>query len=110
MKRALILTTTISLALGATQATAAGDPEAGKTKAEACASCHGPDGNSPTPQFPTIAGQYYTYIIKALEDYQSGARDNAIMKGFAAGLTDQDRKDLAAYYSRQKGLYVTTRD
>ncbi len=85
-----------------------GDPERGREKSQQCAQCHGPDGNSPAPQFPRLAGQYADYIVKALEDYKSGARKNEIMAGFAAGLSAQDRKDLAAFYARQTGLQTIT--
>ncbi len=83
---------------------AAGDIATGKTKSAVCASCHGPDGNSPQPNFPIIAGQYQDYIVRALKDYKSGERENAIMKGFVANLSEQDMKDLAAYFYSQKGL------
>lgn len=85
----------------------AGDAEAGKKKAaEVCAACHGPDGNSPTPDFPRIAGQYEDYLAKALSDYKSGKRDNPIMQGMAAPLSDAEIANLAAYYAKQKGLVV----
>lgn len=85
-------------------ALAAGDIAAGKTKSAVCASCHGTDGLSPQPNFPIIAGQYQDYIVRALKDYKSGERENAIMKGFVANLSEQDMKDLAAYFYSQKGL------
>ncbi|WP_297527507.1 c-type cytochrome [Thiohalobacter sp.] len=85
---------------------AAGDANAGKTKAATCQACHGPDGNSVDPQYPRLAGQYADYLVQALKDYKSGARNNPIMKGFAAGLSEQDMEDLAAYFSRQRGLVV----
>jgi cytochrome c553 len=84
-----------------------GNPEAGKQKAEACAACHGKDGNSTTPTFPRLASQHEDYLRKALQDYKSGARNNAIMNGMAAPLSDQDQKDLAAYFASQPdGVYV----
>jgi cytochrome c553 len=86
------------------QAFAAGDAASGKQKSQTCAACHGPDGNSPTgPDFPRLAGQYYDYLLKALRDYKSGARENPIMGGQVGSLTSQDMADLAAFYSRQKG-------
>ena len=95
------------LALAHASVHAGGDVAAGKEKSAPCAACHGPDGNSPSPAFPIIAGQYADYIVKALADYKSGKRNNPIMAGFAANLTDQDREDLAAYYaSQQSGLYT----
>jgi cytochrome c553 len=84
-----------------------GDPEAGKKKAEACAACHGQDGNSPTPTFPRLAGQHEDYLRKALQDYKSGERKNAIMNGMAAPLSDKDQSDLAAYFASQpSSVYV----
>ena len=84
-----------------------GNPQAGKTKAAACASCHSEDGNTENTMFPRLAGQYESYIIRALKDYKSGARSNPIMMGFAFTLSDEDMKDVAAYYaSQKKGLTV----
>jgi len=81
------------------------DPAAGKAKAaEVCAACHGADGNSPSPDFPKLAGQHREYLAKALEDYKSGLRKNAIMAGFATPLTKQDIDNLAAYYAAQPAV------
>jgi cytochrome c553 len=88
-------------------AQAAGDIDAGKAKSASCAACHGADGNSPSGAFPIIAGQYQDYLMRAMQDYQTGKRKNPIMTGFAAPLTDQDRADLAAYYSSQKSSLYT---
>ena len=82
----------------------AGDPEAGKTKAQTCQACHGPDGNGTgDEQYPRLAGQHADYLAKALHDYKSGERENPIMKGFAATLSDEDIDDLAAWFSSQEG-------
>ena len=85
-------------------AQARGDAESGKAKvAQACAACHGPDGNRPSaPDQPILAGQYADYLAKALRDYKTGKRNNPIMKGFAAQLSRQDMEDLAAWFSSQK--------
>ncbi len=100
MNRFLIL----ALACFGAQAFAAGDADSGKLKSQACAACHGPDGNSPTgPDFPRLAGQHYDYLLKALRDYKSGARKNPIMGAQVGGLNPQDMADLAAYYSSRKG-------
>ncbi len=88
-------------------ALAGGDPAAGRSKAQACASCHGADGNADNPQFPRLAGQYESYLLHALRQYKSGARKNPIMNGMVASLSDQDLKDLAAWFSSQQGLYDT---
>ena len=84
----------------------AGDSAAGQKLSQTCVACHGPDGNSPSPEFPKIAGQHYDYLVKALKDYRSGARKNPIMAPMAANLTPRDIDDLAAYFSSQKGLVV----
>lgn len=94
------------LLLAASMATAAttGDVEAGKSKSQACAACHGPTGNeSVDPTYPRIAGQYADYLAKALRDYKSGARKNAIMAGFATTLSEQDIADLSSYFAAQPG-------
>jgi cytochrome c553 len=99
--------TTVLLTLGllsAVHAAQAGDPVAGEKLSKPCASCHGPDGNSLAPNFPKLAGQHEDYLVQALQDYKSGARQNPIMKGLVSGLTEQDIEDLAAYFSQQKGL------
>jgi len=80
----------------------AGDIAKGKELSATCAACHGADGNSTIPTNPKLAGQYESYLIQALSDYRSGSRKNAIMAGFATALSDQDIKDLAAYFSSQK--------
>jgi cytochrome c553 len=84
----------------------AGNPDAGKQKAAVCAACHGADGNSAVPDFPRLAGQYPDYLTKALNDYKTGARKNAIMGPQAVNLSRQDIADLAAFYASQNGLRV----
>jgi cytochrome c553 len=81
---------------------AAGDAAAGKEKSASCAACHGADGNSVNPEWPKLAGQHAGYIVKQLTYFQDGERVNETMKGMAANLTEQDREDLAAYFSSQK--------
>jgi len=86
------------------QAYAAGDAASGKQKSQACAACHGADGNSPTgPDFPRLAGQHEDYLLRALRDYKSGARKNPIMSGQVSSMSAQDMADLAAYFANQKG-------
>ncbi len=81
---------------------AAGDPVAGKQKSQTCAACHGVDGNSTNPAWPKLAGQHESYIIKQLEDFKAGHRENAQMSPMAANLSQQDIQDLAAFYSSQR--------
>ena len=83
----------------------AADPGAGAAKAkEVCQACHGLDGNSPSPDYPKIGGQYPDNLSKALRDYKSGQRKNPIMAGFAATLTTDDIDNLAAYYAAQPAV------
>jgi len=83
----------------------AADLAAGKAKAaEVCAACHGADGNSPSPDFPKLAGQHREYLAKALSDYKSGLRKNAIMAGFASPLTKEDIDNLSAYFAAQPAV------
>ena len=80
----------------------AGDPKAGQAKAGACAACHGLDGNTTVALYPKLAGQHETYIARQLHLFQNGGRDNAIMLGMSAALTQQDMRDIGAYLSTQK--------
>lgn len=77
----------------------AGDARAGRQKAIACQACHGLDGLSKNPEAPNIAGQIESYLVKALQDFRSGARSNETMAIVAKGLSDGDIADLAAYYA-----------
>jgi len=78
-------------------ATAAAAPE----KAATCAACHGADGNSPSPEFPILAGQNRDYLLQALHQYHAGARSNPIMAPQAKALTEQEMRELAAYFAGQ---------
>jgi cytochrome c553 len=82
---------------------AAGDAEAGKTKAAACGGCHGMDGNSAVPTFPKLASQGEKYIVKQLQDFKANAnRKNELMLGMAAALSEEDMADIGAFYAVQK--------
>ena len=97
---AIIAVTGFAVTAGAVAADAA----AGKEKSQLCAACHGPDGNTPMmPEYPKLAGQPADYLEKVLRDYKKGARKNPMMMPLAQGLSKQDIKDLAAYYSGLKG-------
>jgi cytochrome c553 len=102
MKRIIVLLALTTLASGAM---AAGNADRGAEKAkQVCAACHGADGNTPLqPEYPRIAGQHADYLNKALRDYQSGARKNAIMGSQAANLSRQEMQDLASYFSGLPG-------
>jgi len=104
--RAFVTLAGLALSLAAGTAGAADTEKAKKIVTEVCQACHGMDGNSPLPENPKLAGQDADYLAKALRDYKSGARKNAIMSGFAAPLTTQDIDNLAAYYSSQPPVLV----
>jgi cbb3-type cytochrome c oxidase subunit III len=91
-------------AAAAPQMAAKVDANAGGAKFDAvCAACHGAGGNSGTPANPKLAQQQPDYIVKQLQEFKSGKRQNPIMQGFAAQLTDADMKNIAAYVGSQKG-------
>jgi len=71
----------------------------GKELAAQCAACHGDNGVSPAPEFPSLAGQLATYTYKQLQDYKNGQRTHTLMSSIAAGLSDQDMADMAVWYS-----------
>jgi cytochrome c553 len=85
-------------------------PDAAKGKDIAdkvCTACHAADGNSPAPANPKIAGQFYEYLHKQLQNFKpqggkKAARENPIMAGMVASLSEADMKNLAAYYASQK--------
>ncbi len=92
----------VAVAVAETGPAKAGDPKAGQTKAGACAACHSLDGNSTDPLYPKLAAQHEQYIWRQLKLFKSGERDNAIMLGMSAALTEQDMRDIGAYYGTQK--------
>lgn len=94
-----------SAVLASSGAWARGDAAAGQAKAkQVCAACHGENGDKPLqPEYPVLAGQHVDYLAKALRDYKSGARKNAIMAGQAQGLSAKDIDDVAAWFASQKG-------
>ena len=100
--KAVLAVILVSLTTGfSTTAVAAGDAEAGKIKSANCVACHGAEGISNNPSQPHLAGQVPGYIAKQLAAFKSGERENGIMLGFAAGLSEEDMADLDAFYSSQ---------
>ncbi len=102
MRKALFAILAVALAsapLG--RALAEGSVEAGRSKSSVCAACHGVDGNSVNPEWPSLAGQHVIYIAAQLQHFKDGARQNALMSPQAAALNPQDMADLAAYFSAQ---------
>ncbi|MBE9564169.1 MAG: cytochrome c4 [Proteobacteria bacterium] len=89
----------------------AGDAAAGKAKSAACGGCHGFDGNSPIPAYPKLAGQNEAYIAKQVKDFKANTtRQNAIMLGMVAALSDEDAADIGAYFQSQTLAAVATFD
>jgi cytochrome c553 len=84
------------------------DAEAGKRKAQACAACHGVDGNSADPGTPSLAAQPPIYVHYQLLQFRDGRRVNAVMSAIAAPLTDKDMKDIGAYYAAQAATPPST--
>ena len=92
----------------ANETVAAGGSETpGIEAASTCVACHGQNGISVSPTWPTLAGQHQDYLKHALNQYRDGTRKNAVMAQMAAPLTDEDVKVLARYYSGLEGLETT---
>ena len=106
--RATIFLLVLAAAVPASaQAAGAAGAPGDATKAQSivgslCAACHGADGNSPIPANPSLAGQHSGYIYKQLTDYKAGRRKNPVMNGIVANLSDDDMRNLAAYFAAQK--------
>lgn len=96
----------LSISLALTSATgilhAEGDINAGKQKAESCASCHGDNGNSMVATFPKLAQQHSSYLKRQLHAFKDGSRSDPMMSAMALPLTDEDMADISAYYAAQK--------
>ena len=93
-----------ALLLGFSLQSVAGNPARGQQLSVTCHACHGEDGNlALADDYPIIAGQHFTYLVHALRAYRDGDREHAVMSSFARDLSDQDIRDLSAWYSRQRG-------
>lgn len=77
--------------------------EAGEQKSAVCAACHSADGNSSLAENPVLAGQHEKYLLKQLQNFKSpdSGRQNAIMTGMVAALTEEDMRNIAAFYASQ---------
>ncbi len=75
------------------------EPPPGRTRAQACAACHGVSGISATPDAPHLAGQPRIYLIQQLRDFRSGKRPHEVMNVVAKPLSDGDIEELADWYS-----------
>ncbi|MEP1448104.1 MAG: cytochrome c [Paraglaciecola sp.] len=77
----------------------AADIAAGKAKSVTCGACHGNNGISAIPMYPNLAGQKEQYLVLQLKAFRDGERKNMVMAPMAAGLSDTDIANLAAYYA-----------
>jgi cytochrome c553 len=96
-----LMTLSMATAMVSSVAVAGGDAAAGKAKSAMCAGCHMADGNSVNGMWPKLAGQHESYIIKQLQDFKAGDRVDPTMQPMAAGLSEDDMANLAAFYSSQ---------
>lgn len=101
MRRFALLAGLLAFAVSA-PVLAAGNPDAGKTKAASCTSCHGMNGVSNNDLWPNLAGQKAGYLEKQLKAFRSGARQDPMMAPMVKNLSDEDIADLAAYFSGMK--------
>lgn len=83
-------------------AASAADPRAGQAKAEACSACHGPGGISVKEATPSLAGQPEPFLQWQLVFFRAEVRKNEPMAALVANLSDEDIRDLAAYYAAQR--------
>ncbi len=101
MKKTALIAGLAVLAL-CTGSVQAADIEAGRTKSASCMGCHGPDGNSTTPINPSVAGQKEQYLVTTMLDYKNGKRQHALMQAVLQPLSEEDIRDIAAFYAAQK--------
>ena len=103
----MIRTSLVALGLTALAPLAQAQPDpaqmaAAREKAQVCATCHGPEGNSTNPQYPILAGQSWRYIYIELKDFKEGRRSDPEMSPMAANLSQDDMVALGNYYAAQK--------
>lgn len=74
----------------------------GQEKAQMCLACHSADGSRGSPAYPIIQGQHAEYLVKQLHEFKSGKRANAIMSGMAAPLSEEDMRNVSAFYASKQ--------
>ena len=110
MKSLFALTLSALIALLATGASAAEtkvpakpDLVKGQEKAtQVCVACHTADGSRGTPANPILQGQHTEYLVKQLTEFKAGTRANAVMAGMAGVLSEDDMKNVAAFYASKQ--------
>jgi cytochrome c553 len=93
--------------IGGDTVAAGGDSTAGIDATSTCVACHGLNGISLSPTWPTLAGQHEDYLVHAMNQYRDGTRTDLVMSPMAAALTEDDVLLLARFYSRLSGLETT---
>ena len=99
---ALPLTALLALPVHAATPAPTAQPDLAKGQAistQICGACHTADGSRGSPANPIIAGQHPEYLVKQLQEFKSGKRNNPVMKGFASTLSDDDMRNVAAFYA-----------
>lgn len=99
----LILSLSAVLFAGSALAVERGDIERGEDLSLACLACHSADAVNNNPEWPRLHGQHADYLLHSLRAYKRGDRENAIMQQQVDHLSDQDLRDLAAYFSQREG-------
>ncbi len=107
MKPALSFLLAALLAVPALAAEPAAAPKPDAKKGEAiasgvCSACHTSDGSRGAPANPILQGQHPQYLVKQLTEFKSGARANPVMKGFASALSEEDMRNVAAFYAGKR--------
>jgi cytochrome c553 len=107
MNRLLLLAAFAWPVVVAAQTPAAPDPKAVEERgqqlaSQVCAACHGPDGNSPLPVNPNLAGQHADYITQQLAHFKAGIRQNPVMQGIAQGMTPEDMRAVGLFFAKQQ--------
>jgi cytochrome c553 len=102
------LATLVTVGAMLSTATAEGDAQAGKEISITCAACHGQDGNSINPEWPSLAGQNEKYLLRSLHSFKDMSRENVLMNSQVLTLDEDAMEDLAAYFATQTPAQRTT--
>ncbi len=102
MRKLFVAAAMVALLGAGSAALAEGSAEAGQAKSAVCAACHGIDGNSANPEWPSLAGQHAGFLRVQLRAFRDGQRQNPLMSPMAMGLSDEDISDLAAFFAAQR--------
>ena len=109
----LLMGLVFTAAASASEAPAPAKPDLNKGQAisaQVCSACHTADGSRGSPANPILQGQHADYLVKQLTEFKSGKRDNAVMKGMASTLSDEDMKNVAAFYASKQAKEGSAKD